>query len=581
MVDTATAKYLSENIGGVLSKALAEMALAQPRDGVDFLASWLKIHVNQEEEKGVREQEEAKLVEERSKAKARREKTEAKEAARTQEAKAKEEFYQELLAKFNSAETTFNEAFWNELLSVASTLAGAKAVYLGFLDEEGLEGAEGPLIRYPHALAGSETMQEQVLAQGQGVTWGALTENPTEEVPHLWRPPMPEPAEPNPDDPDAAVPEVALPPYLPVSISCVTDVPEVRYFDMTRLGSFLAVPLVFSSYYTPEALTAAKAYEEEKKAAALKRQEAQEAYDAAVAEATEKGGEEAAAAVEKPPELEPVEEKPLELPGKTVKMVLCMDTLGNNTAIEESKIELAMELCKACGACKQETEKRQVDAQALDEIDEEAKLAMGEEITAARTRADEETQESITAEESECPPEEEMKKELIGKKWAYLKAARVFLELKDIFLKLTSWVVVPPEMLNIIAATAFMFGYTKVQLYPKRKPNLNWETLVKVLDEDFFTTVQEVDVTAEKKGIEQEQKLAAIKAMLPADYDATKAKELSPAFELLYSLLDAAIAYRTADLTTRKAAYEKQKEEEGEDFQEPPLEEADVDFEGL
>merc|ERR1719188_2245558 len=142
-------------------------------------------------------------------------------------------------------------------------------------------------------------------------------------------------------------------------------------------------------------------------------------------------------------------------------MVLCIDTLGTNCAIEESKIELAMELCKTCGSCKQETEKRQADAQALADIDEVGKQAISEEITAARTRADEETQESITAEEGDCAPEEEMKKELVGKKWSYLKAARVFLELKDTFLKLTSWVVVPAEMLNIIAATAYLFGYKK------------------------------------------------------------------------------------------------------------------------
>jgi len=45
--------------------------------------------------------------------------------------------------------------------------------------------------------------------------------------------------------------------YLPVYVECVTDCPEIVYFDMTRLGSFLASPIVYSSYYSDAALKAA------------------------------------------------------------------------------------------------------------------------------------------------------------------------------------------------------------------------------------------------------------------------------------------------------------------------------------
>lgn len=579
MVDTATAQYLSDNIGGVLAKALGEMAVSQPNDGVAFLGQWLKVHIDQEEAKCRREQEEASLKEARAKAAAKLEELAAKKAAQEATAAAKDKSYQDALSKFGDSETTFQEPFWSELVSVASTLTEAQAVYVGLVDEEGLEGAEGTLIRYTEALEGSDMMREKVLMSGQGVSWGAVTENPTEEVPFLFKPPQPEPPEVNPDDPDAAPPEPTTLPYYPVSVPCVTDVKEVHYFDMTRLGAYLAVPLVYTSYYTPEAYAAAKAYEEEKKATAQKRQEAQEAYDKAVEEATANGGEEAAAAVEKPPELEPQEEKPMELPGKTVKMLLCMDTLGTNTAIEESKIELAMELCKVFGKCKEETEKKQVDTQALGDIDTAALESLAEEITAARTKAEEDTQEQLQADDAEA--EDEMQKDCVQKKWAFMRAARVFAEMKDTFLGLTSWVVVPPEMLNLVAATGFMFGYKKEQLYPKRKPNLNWETLCKVLDDSFFAAIQQADVTSDRKGLEPEQKLAAIKAMLPAEFDY---KALSPRLDLLHAVLGTAIAYRTAELMAKKALYERQKEDaaEGEEpLTLPPLEDADDDYEGL
>ena len=44
----------------------------------------------------------------------------------------------------------------------------------------------------------------------------------------------------------------------------------MHYFDMTRLGAFLAIPLVYQSYYNGDAYADAKSYEEEKKAEALR-----------------------------------------------------------------------------------------------------------------------------------------------------------------------------------------------------------------------------------------------------------------------------------------------------------------------
>jgi len=66
MVDQATAKYLNDNIGQVLSKALSEMSVQQPNDGVDFLSQWLKNYADQEEIKLIREEEEKQMEKDRA-----------------------------------------------------------------------------------------------------------------------------------------------------------------------------------------------------------------------------------------------------------------------------------------------------------------------------------------------------------------------------------------------------------------------------------------------------------------------------------------------------------------------------------
>jgi len=73
--------------------------------------------------------------------------------------------------------------------------------------------------------------------------------------------------------------------------------------------------------------------------------------------------------------------------------------------------------------------------------------------------------------------------------------------------------------------------------------------------------------------------LASIKALAVLDEAVeTKARDTSLGFEILFTLLSAACNYRSADLEVRKNEYMKQKEEAGDAFSEPPLENMDDDF---
>jgi len=244
------------------------------------------------------------------------------------------------------------------------------------------------------------------------------------------------------------------------------------------------------------------------------------------------------------------------------------------------------ELCEAFGACRERTQAAQVIAQAVYSIGEQELQAADEENSkaahVAQVRADVSAalQEAMQAEEEVAADEEA--KELIQEKYQYLKAKQAFLQLKDLVMELASWVVVPPQVMKVIAATAFMYGFPRERIYPKRKAGLNWEVLKTVLGKGLFDAVKATDVCGERKKLAHQQKLVSIKEMAsPPDYDEEKARDVAPAFEVIFTLIQAACAYRTKHLSIIKADFTSRKEEaaeNGDPFTETPLEDRDDDF---
>jgi len=570
-MDAGAAKYLEENVGGILAKALAEMATVQPKDGVDFLSKWLAQYAEQEEAKTVKEQVEQDLAKMRAQTREKLAEKEAERQKKLAETQKLETMYSTLFEKFNNEETVFEDKFWQELVDVAQATAGAAAVYIG-VQEPGEEGSEitGPHISYEYATKGSEWMTEKVLPEGKGVTWGALTENPAEEnfkEMCLWKPPSVEPvveveegAEPVEQKPSS--------PFYPVSVECVTDVDKMHYFDMTRLGAFLAIPVVYQSYYNGDAYADAKTFEEEKKAEAIRRAEEEAARQAAI-----DAGE------AEPEAVEPPEEKQLVMRGTDVKMVLCLDTLGTNTAFEESNAMKILELAKACSQCKSKTEFKQVDNQVLSVIDDHLRAEMDEHVAECADNVEQGFMEQLEAEQAEA--EDELKKELIQKKFAFLKALQVAKEMHELIGSLTSWVYTTSDVMNVVAALAYFAGYKKADIYPRRKSTMDWQKLKMLLNAPLvlLEKVVKKEIEGPRKDVLPEHLHAFILQLAsPAEMDGEKAKEISPAFQLIFNLVQAGCAYRNADLELRKAEFNKQKEEAGEEYEGPALEDLDDDF---
>eukprot|EP00746_Dinoflagellata_sp_MGD_P161046 gnl/MRDRNA2_/MRDRNA2_88065_c0_seq1.p1 gnl/MRDRNA2_/MRDRNA2_88065_c0~~gnl/MRDRNA2_/MRDRNA2_88065_c0_seq1.p1 ORF type:complete len:586 (+),score=206.44 gnl/MRDRNA2_/MRDRNA2_88065_c0_seq1:83-1840(+) len=577
MADMATAKYLEENIGPSLAKGLAAVSTAQPADAIQYLAQWLAQYADTEEAKAKREAEQQLLEEERAKKRAEQKAKEAKIQKKLDELAAIDKARDDLLAKFEEA-TEWSDEYWKELIAVVKRITGAKSVYVGINEDLG-EGNAG--ISYEYA-SDEPWMTEKRLEAGKGVTHGVFEFQPSDDKvasAYLHKAPMEELVEWS---------------YLPVYVECVTDCPDMVYFDMTRLGSFLACPIVYQSYYSDPALKSAQDYETQKAEQEKKEKERLERLE-------EAGEEEVTEEEAKPPE-----EIVLKLPGSDVKMVIAMDTLGTNTAMDKAKIAEVESLCRAIGKCKTRSEEKQVDEQAIFMLDEakqetvesaylqfctEAKDAHNDGFEKDKTELAEFVGSADPAtfqllEEVLGKSVSEAKGDLLEKKYAFYKARDVAVSMKEYIMELTTWVVVGNEMKSIIAAGALLLGFKKESVYMKKKDGLWWEKLCGLLSPALFETIGKIDVGGVRKDIEVEQKLAFIKPLAyPGEFSEEQASELSPAFKALFVYVRAAFEYRYADVKFRKAeldAKEKAAAEGGEEGAPPPPEidpeEIDDDF---
>lgn len=462
------------------------------------------------------------------------------------------------------------------------------------------------MIRYTNenVFSGSPSLLDKILpkmkdAETSNLTYGAVTESVPEEE-HgpkcIWKPPPP-PQPPVPEGEEPPPPPEG-PKHLPVTVPCVTDVPIVHYFEMPRLGAYFACPLVYPSYYTQEAFAQAKTFEQEKAEDLRVKEEKAAEREAQITEAREKGLEEPTFEEE---EAQP--EKVMVLTGTTTKMVLCMDTLGTNTLFDESKFADMMALCDACAECKARSEIKEVDDQALFSIGVDRRAAaedletglpsLREDAKTATQAAQEEAMKEITDRQLE-PAVQEVVKEIAYKKFTNLQAKNVVEYYKE---HIKGWVkssvTVQPEVLNIVAAIAFLIGYTKAEVYPPRKTMLKWWKLKELMGDDkqadaFFEKLTNASLEIGRKNLTNEQKLNHIQSLLPPEFNGEagpeKAKEIDPAFEVLWTYLSTAVDYRTSALKQAQTEYDERKkkaEEEEQTFEEEPLTSVDDDFEGL
>jgi hypothetical protein len=280
-----------------------------------------------------------------------------------------------------------------------------------------------------------------------------------------------------------------------------------------------------------------------------------------------------------------------------------LDTLGTNTLFDETKYDSMIKLVEACADCKKRTEMKEIHTQAKYAIAQQKPAeqvedpeAGGPGIAQLRTNMEAELAPSAENEKraimegSYSPEQSEVLKEIVDKKYLFLKNKVITEHCRDIILAYVNvCFTVPPEVLTTFACLAFLIGYTKEEVYPPNKKELKWLRIKSLFEgakaNDFFAKLGECSLEIGRKKLTAEQKFSSIKAMkesIPADFTNEKAIEVDPSFEVLWVLLVSAVDYRSAELGQKQLDYDARKKaaaDEEQPFEEPELHTIDDDFE--
>jgi hypothetical protein len=325
--------YLKQDeIGLVVSRGLGELYMAQPHNPLHFLGNWL---VNYAAQMKHRDKLTDRLV---LKEKLREKKQDEDHAAAELTMKKKEQLRQKEKVEDDFKQSLEASLDLDELLGVlAEHLAGgsqASGCYVGLLekvkrqitelddDQAHIDPDAPEVIRYIAASATHQFMIGKTLSEDKGV----VTYN-------IWKAPEAD------DDAAAAASdaeegaEVAEVKVERLKVEFVADVvndPRVFYFDVPKLGSYFCLPMTYKSSLLESSFDQGldDAYEYRR----LKAE--QDAAIAARAEHAEEAKEEGKEDNEELP-IEEVKEKPYKT--EDVRLVICLDTLGQDRIFTESQ----------------------------------------------------------------------------------------------------------------------------------------------------------------------------------------------------------------------------------------------------
>jgi hypothetical protein len=309
------ADYLKKNVNDALTEALASMAVGMPDDKVEYMGRYLKAYCQRQRVKA-KNSEEAGDAESKWAANevANNEKNAAAKA-KQDEAIARSEKLTDFLVGLETSASSKQDAM-DQVSEFTAEYMGVPACYIGtrkminevdtlyYYSANGSQQSKvvGRKLVAPAGDEGDDAPQRQ------GVTFEAFKApevpevEPPEDAPEDWAPPPP----PGPQ------------PF--VVDSCMRDT-RVQFFGIPKLGSFLAIPLIYTSSDHVEGIIESEAPVEE----APEPAEGEEAPEPTEGEAAP-----------------PTEPKKIYLPQKTVSqsLVLCLDTIGKYKPFKKNDIEI-------------------------------------------------------------------------------------------------------------------------------------------------------------------------------------------------------------------------------------------------
>ena len=542
--DHPDVEYLKQDeIGLVISKGLGELYVTKPTNPLHYLGNWLLNHaavLKKEEAEKTRAQRKSELIEKHAQAMLDQENLKKEQEEKAQTAQQQEEDFKSTIA--NSLDV-------DDLLpSLADHLkqkTQATACYIGILekvkkpvtdadDENAHLDPEAPeVIRYIIATPGHEFMVNKVLKEEEGeITYSVFKEE---------------------EQADEEAPEEPQPQKLKTAfVSDVVNEPRIKFFDVPKLGSYMALPLVYRSCLEETAFDTGL-----EDLLECKRLRAEQEEEKEKIESMKEQGEEIP---EELAEKEFNEIKESEYKKTPIKLVVCLDTMGQDrefTAQEKEHAENWVNFFK------EEWERAEV--QSL-EKDIYTHLEVSEKEQNLQTEKESEwTEEEKTAQDEalkEVDPGLSDEAKSIHTLKALLEVYRKRLLQEEILTSLLDFKKVKAiKFVKVFQIAFYYFGVTKERVVEPGTNKIHWKTAKNCLNEGFELYIKYLDPCGEKppvppvyaktKRLEEE-----LSKITPEDL-----QSYSPALFLLYKFLDTCFKLRISDVTLRRKEYQAKVEE--------------------
>lgn len=322
--DHSNITYLKQDeIGVVLGQALAELYKNKPKNQLRFLGNWLvnysKSSQSKQHEKELEDFRESLKEKQSKKMQDERLLQERKMIEHEKHEEKAEEFRQRIRKSYDV------DDFLQELTQYLAEETLATGCYLGKLEklkkkvnpmdnETAHVDDSAPLvIRYINTSFGSEFLIDKILTEQEG-----------EATFSVWKEQEAQLDETDEVNEDSIIKKKEAPKY--VLVPNVIDDPRIKFFDVPKLGSYLAVPLIYDSCLFEKSFDAG--VEDALECRKLRLQQEEEKHRS---EHTSNKEEEE----------EKVYEEIVEAPYQTVqiKFIVALDTLGQDRCFDESQVE--------------------------------------------------------------------------------------------------------------------------------------------------------------------------------------------------------------------------------------------------
>lgn len=549
--------YLKQDeIGLVLSRGLGELYMAQPHNPLHFLGNWLVNYSAQMKHRDaltdrqvLKEKLKAKKVEEEQ---AASEVVKKKREHLRQKEKAEDDYRQSLEASLDLDELLGELA---EHLSQGSQASGA---YIGILekvkrqiteldDDQAHIDTEAPeVIRYISASVSHQSMIGKTLNEEKGiVTFGVWKAVDPEDDPVA--------AASDNDDP-AVEPEVKVERLKVGFVADVVNDARLFYFDVPKLGSYFCLPLTYKSCLLESSFD--QGLEDANEFRRLRAEQ-----DAAAAAKSEHNGslKDEAKDDHDEPLIEEIKEKPYKT--EEVKLIVCLDTLGQDRAFTQDQQDYCENWVKfyrdrweeAERIClrrdiEYHLEKHDQDLQMLS--DKQTEWSEAERV--ARETAFDNLDLSLLTEEAKA----------IHTQKAMFNCLRARLLSEDIAGDLRAfrrYKVV--KHMKLFQVAFYTLGFKREDLVEPGTNRLFWKKARTYIDEDFFLKIKALNPLGPR--LERPPEYAML-PRLEADLEKMNAEDIdhySLALGMLFNLLQMSFKLRIADVRMRREIYAHKVEE--------------------